>query len=180
MVGAEIEHLLRLAYATDQRTGDPAALEDQVEDVRRRVWFCRGADQDHRAVALEQLQIGVELVRCGHGIQDEIELVGQRSHLFAAAGDAYRVGTEAFAVGDLARRGGEQDDVGAHRVRDPDAHVAESAEPDDAHLAPRSDAPVAQWRVGRDAGAEEGGDACQILLVVPDAQDKGLLDDDRP
>jgi hypothetical protein len=69
--------------------------------------------------------------------------------------------------------------VGAECVRDLDPHVAESSETDDADLLARSGAPMAQRRVGRDPGAEEGGDTRQILLVVLDVQDKGLLDDDR-
>ena len=44
---------------------------------------------------------------------------------------------------------------------------------------PGPGAPVTQGRVGCDAGTEQGSDAGQILLVMPDAQDKGLLDHDR-
>ncbi|EXI73854.1 MAG: hypothetical protein AW07_01990 [Candidatus Accumulibacter sp. SK-11] len=65
-------------------------------------------------------------------------------------------------------------------MRDLDPHVAESSETDDADRPASSGTPMAQRGVGCDAGAEEGGDARQILLVVPDVQDKGLLDDDRP
>jgi hypothetical protein len=105
-------------------------------------------------------------------------LVGLGSHLFGTGGNAYHIGAKLLAVGDLARRGGEQDDVGSHRVRDLDPHVAKSSETDDADLLARSGAPMAQRRVGRDAGAEEGRDTRQILFVVPDMQNKRLLDDD--
>ena len=40
----------------------------------------RGTDQGHRAVPLEQLQVGIEVVRCCHGIEDEIELAGMARH----------------------------------------------------------------------------------------------------
>ena len=69
--------------------------------------------------------------------------------------------------------------MGTHGMGDLDPHVTQSAQTDDADLLPGAGAPVAQGRVGRDAGTEQGSDAGQIFLVMPDAQDKGLLDHDR-
>src|ERR1700738_429082 len=43
MLGAEIEHLLRLGYAADQRTSKIAAFEDEAEDFDRHGLF-GGAD----------------------------------------------------------------------------------------------------------------------------------------
>lgn len=43
MLGAEIEHLLRLGYAADQRAGEIAAFEDEAEDFDRHRLF-GGAD----------------------------------------------------------------------------------------------------------------------------------------
>ena len=67
----------------------------------------RGTDQGHRAVPLEQLQIGIEVVRRRHGVEDEIELAGEARHGVRVGGDADLVRTQALAIGDLARRGGE-------------------------------------------------------------------------
>ena len=47
--------------------------QDQPEDIWRGVWLGRGADQGHRAVPLEQLQVGIEVVRRRHGVEDEVE-----------------------------------------------------------------------------------------------------------
>jgi hypothetical protein len=45
--------------------------------------------------------------------------------------------------------------VGSERVRELDAHVAQSAEADDADLLALGHAPVAHGRVGGDSGAEQ-------------------------
>ena len=77
-------------------------------------------------------------------------------HLVGVAGDDDFVGAEAEGVFLLAGRGGEDDGVGAESVRELDAHVAQSAEADDADLLALGDAPVAHGRVGGDAGTEQG------------------------
>ena len=69
--------------------------------------------------------------------------------------------------------------MGTHGMGDLDPHVTQSAQTDDADLLTGAGTPVTQGRVGRDAGTEQGSDAGQILLVMPDAQDKGFLDHDR-
>ena len=117
-------------------------------------------------------------MRRGDGVQDEVELVGMGRHLFRVGGDAHLVGAQPLAVRYLAGGGGEQHHMGAHRMRDLDAHVAEAAEPDDPDLLAGPRTPVAQRRVGGDAGAQQRGDAGQVLLVMFYAQDKGFLDDD--
>src|SRR5215213_7023297 len=45
VLGAEVEHLLGLRDAADQRAGDRPPLEDQVAHVRRRVGVLGHADQ---------------------------------------------------------------------------------------------------------------------------------------
>ena len=55
----------------------------------------------------------------------------------------------------LPSRGGEQDGVGAQGVGELHAHVAEAAEADDADLLALAGAPLAQRRVGGDAGAQQ-------------------------
>ena len=50
--------------------------------------------------------------------------------------DAGLVRAQALAIGDLAGRGGEQDDMGAHGVGDFDPHVTDSAQADDADFSP--------------------------------------------
>src|SRR4051812_31329956 len=62
-------------------------------------------------------------------------------------------------------------------VRELDAHVPEAAEPDDADLASLADLPVAEWRPGGDAGAEERRRGGGIELVR-NAQDKLPVDND--
>ena len=126
-----------------------------------------------------RLQIGIEIVRRRHGVEDEIEPAGVVRHGVGVSGDADLVRAQTLAIGDLAGRGSEQDDVGTHGMGDLHPHVTQATQADDTDLLPRTGTPVAQGRVGRDTGTEQGRDTGQILLGMPDAQDKGLLDDDR-
>ena len=82
-------------------------LQNQPENIRRRMWLGGGTDQGHRAIPLEQLQIGIEVVRRRHGVEDEIELAGEARHIVRVGGNADLVRTQSLAIGDLARRGGE-------------------------------------------------------------------------
>ena len=63
------------------------------------------------------------------------------------------------------------------RMRELHAHVAQSAETDDADLLALGDAPVAHGRVGGDSGAEQRRGSGEIE-VRGDAQDEALVDDD--
>ena len=65
------------------------------------------------------------------------------------------VRAQAQAVLLLAQRLRQDGDLGAHRVGDLDGHVAEAAEADDGDLLAGAGAPVAQRRVGGDAGAQQ-------------------------
>ena len=125
----------------------------------------------------EQVEVGVDVVIGGDGVEDEVEAAGVLLHLVGVAGDDDLVGAEAQRVFLLVRRGGEDDDVGAERVGELHAHVAEPAETDDADLLALGDAPVAQRRVGRDAGAEQRRGPGEVE-VGRDAQDEALVDDD--
>ena len=135
------------------------------------------ADEGEVAVAAEQVDVGVDVVLGGDGVEDEVEAAGVLLHLVGVAGDDDLVGAEAERVLLLAGRGGEDDDVGAERVGELHAHVAQPAETDDADLLALGDAPVAQGRVGRDPGAEQRRGPGEIE-VGGNAQDEVLVDDD--
>ena len=55
-------------------------------------------------------------------------------------------------------------------------HVTQSTQADDTDLLPRTGTPVAQGRERRDTGTEQGRNARQILLRMPDAQEKLVKD----
>ena len=135
------------------------------------------ADQGDVAVAREQVDVGVDVVIGGDGIEDEVEAAGVLLHLVGVAGDDDFVGAEAQRVFLLAGRGGEDDDVRSERMGELHAHVAQSAETDHADLLALGDAPVAHRRVGRDPGAEQRRGSGEIE-VGRDAQDEALVDDD--
>ena len=139
--------------------------------------FCRRADQRDVAVDAEQIDVGVDVVIGGDGIEDEVEAAGVLLHLVGVAGDDDFVGAEAQRVLLLVRRRGEHDDVRSERVGELHAHVAKPAEPDDADFLALGHTPVAHRRVGRDAGAEQRGGTGGIE-VRRDAQNEVFVDDD--
>ena len=99
----------------------------------------------YRAVAAEQLEIRVEVVIGGDGVEDEVEAAGMLPHFVGIARDDDFFGAEAQRVLPLAGRRGEDDNVRAERMSKLHAHVAKSAETDDADLCPL---PTPQWRRG--------------------------------
>src|SRR5258707_11048883 len=72
VLGAEIEHLLGLANAADGRAGEAVAPDDQIESGHRE-GLLRRTNHAHRPIALEQAEVGVDVVIGGNRIQDEIE-----------------------------------------------------------------------------------------------------------
>lgn len=68
---AEVQHFLGFLEATDDRAGEAAATEQQGESRNFERLF-RGADQGHVAVTAEQIEIGIDVVIGGDGIEDEV------------------------------------------------------------------------------------------------------------
>ena len=102
VLAAEVEHLLGFGDAADGRAGETAAAHDQAEgrDGQR---LLRRADEGDVAVAAEQVDVGVDVVIGGDGVEDEVEAAGVLLHLVGVAGDDDFVGTEAERVFLLAR-----------------------------------------------------------------------------
>ena len=98
---------------------------------------------------------------------------------FRVTGDNRLVGAEPVSLRDLGRRAGEGHDMRAQRVRQLDPPVAEPADPDDANLAPRRGAPVAQRRPQRDPRAKQRRHRRELLIAVADAQGERLRHDDE-
>ena len=136
------------------RTGEIAASHDQAERRNRERLLGRA---DHRQIAVdaEQIDICVDVVIGGDGVENEVEAACVLFHLVGIPRDDDFIGAEAQRVFLLVRRRGEHNDVSAERMRKLYAHVAQPAETDDADLLPLADAPVAHRRVGGDPGAEQ-------------------------
>jgi hypothetical protein len=128
VLGAEVEHLLRLREAADERARQPPVLEDEVENVGRGMRLSRRADEGHGAVALEKDEVGVEVVRSRDGVEDEVEAVDVLLHGIGVLRYHDLVGAEAQAVLGLARGGGEQHHVGTHGMGQLHGNVPEAAE----------------------------------------------------
>ena len=122
----------------------------------------RRADQRHRAVALQQLEVRVQVVICGDRVEDEVEAADVLRHLGLVLGDDDFIRAKTASIGRLARRGGEEHGVCAERMGKLHGHVAQPTETDDADLLPLADLPMAQRGIGRDAGTEQRRGAGRI------------------
>ena len=154
-------------------------LKIRAEHVGRRMRLGRRADQDIVPSRLSSAGEGVEVVRGGDGVEDEVEAVGLRGHLRPRRCDTTTSSApRRSASSRLARRGGEQHDLRAHRAGELDAHVAQPAEADDRRPScPGRRLPVAQRRIGGDAGAQQRRRRGR-LEPVGDAQHEALVDHD--
>ena len=95
-------------------------------------------------------------------------------HLIGVAGDDDFIGAEAKRVFLLAGRSGEDDGVRPESVSKFHAHVAESAEANDANFLALGDAPVVHGRVGGDSGAEQRRGSGEIE-IRGHAEDESLV-----
>ena len=66
----------------------------------------------------------------------------------------------------------------AHGVGQFEAHVAQTADTNHAHLVTRPDLPMPQRRIRRDAGAKQGCDGSELRLRMADVQHVALVYDD--
>src|SRR5690606_31391035 len=159
---AEIEHLLCFGDAADQRTRNRTPTEDQLRDVRARMRMFGYADQAHGAVPFKQARERIEVMARRHRVEDEIDAIRVLRHLVGIPRNDKLVRAEVERVLAIVLGRRESDRVRTRCVRELDAHVAESADADDTDRLARPDAPVAQWRVGRDARTQQwrdGGEA---------------------
>jgi len=176
MRATKIEHLLRFPDTADERAGEAAATEQKAEGVDGER-LLRRADEGEVAVAAEQVDIGVDVVRGGDGVEDKIQASGVLLHLVGIAGDDDFVCAETERVVFLAGRRGENNDVCSQRMGKLHAHVAQSAETYNADFLALDVAPAAYWRVGRDPCAEKRRNSGQIE-VGGDAQNEAFVDYD--
>lgn len=101
MLAAEIQHFLSFLNPADERSGEGAPAHNEAEDVDIQRFVGR-ADHGEGAVDLQQVEIGVHVVRGGDGVQDEIEAVGVFGHVGLVLRDDRADRAEAFGVRRLA------------------------------------------------------------------------------
>src|SRR4030095_5846051 len=61
LLGAEVEHFLRLPDSTDERASNLPAPENEVGDARRRMQTVGNASEAESAIARQQIEVGVEV-----------------------------------------------------------------------------------------------------------------------
>ena len=74
------------------------AAEDQGAAAHRRFDRRQHADQHHGAVALEQRQIGIDVMADRNGVEQEIEAAGSRLHRRRIGRHQHLVGAEPRGV----------------------------------------------------------------------------------
>src|SRR6185369_9257882 len=115
VLAAEVEHLLGLFEAADDGTGEAAAAEQQGKG-RYLERFLRGADQGDVAVTAKYVDVGVDVVIDGNGIEDEVERTRVLLHLIRIGGNDDLIRTQAECILLLAWRSGEDRDPGAESL----------------------------------------------------------------
>jgi hypothetical protein len=154
----------------------PLVAADQRERGDR-LRLGRRPDAHHRAVRAQHPQVAVVVVRRADRVDDQIEPLRELLER-RRIGRQREVGrAELLRVGGLLLRRAQHRDLGAHRGRELDRHVAEPAEPDDTDPVPGLALPLDQRRVRRDAGAQE---RCRArgIEVARHLQHELLGDDD--
>jgi hypothetical protein len=173
---AEVEHLLGFGDAPYERAREASAGEDQREGGDGEGFFgC--AYESEVAVAAQEIEEGVDVVVGGDAVEDEVETAGVLGHFVGIFRDDDFVGAEAESIIFFVGRGGEEDGVGSESVSEFDAHVAESAESDDADFFALRDSPMMHGGVGGNAGAEERRGSGEVE-IGGDFEDEVLGDDD--
>jgi len=98
--------------AANGRAGKAATRHDEAECGQGQRLF-RRANQRDVAVAAEQVDVGVDVVVGGDGIQDEVEAAGVLRHFVGIAGEDDLIGAQAEGIVLLAGRSGEDHGVRA-------------------------------------------------------------------
>jgi hypothetical protein len=137
----------------------------------------RNPDQDQRAVELQEVEVGIDVVIGGDRVEDEVEAPGVFGHGVGVLGDDDLIGAQSLAVGDLALRGGEENRVRAKGVGELDAHVAQAAQADDTDSLSLGHVPLAERGVRGNAGAQERRCAGRVKRRRH-LEGEGLVDDD--
>ena len=176
MLAAEIQHLLGFGQAADERARERASAHEEGECPDGN-GLLGGTDEHEVAVPLEKVQVGVDVVRRGDGVEDEVEGARLRGHLGLVGGHDDLVSAEPLPVSDLALGGREEDNVGAEGFGKLHGHVTQAAEPDDADFLPGTDLPASKGGIGRDSCAQEGRRRRQVE-IGGHAQHKILRDND--
>ena len=158
VLGAEVEHLLGLRDAADERAGERAALQDQVER-RRATDAASGGAPTSTMVPSRFSSAGKALRSCGAATVSRMrsKLPGVLRHrVGVVARSPLRRRRAAWRPARLRCRGGEQ-----RRPARPSRAASltpmwpRPPRPTTPTLLARADVPVAQRRVGGDAGAQQ-------------------------
>src|SRR6516225_139581 len=126
VLAAEIEHLLRLAYAANRGTRQAPSAEEQVERIDGQRLF-RRSHQAHRSVAAQQIQVSVDVMLCRDAIQNKVEAARVLQHRVRVLRDHHLVSAQPLRVMGLARGSGKKHHMRAQSMRKLQSHVTEPA-----------------------------------------------------
>ena len=148
MLGTEIQHFLGFGNAADKRAGKAFTTEQQREGRNLERGF-RCTDQSNVTVTAKHVDVGVDVVIGGDGVEDEIERPCVSPHLFGIGGNNYLVGTQTDCIFFLIWGGCKDHYVCAEGTGKLDPHVPEAAETDNTHFFARKIAPATNAGVDR-------------------------------
>jgi len=174
--GAEVEHFLSFADAAYKRAGERPACAWQGE--RRYSERARWNTEHHESsVAVKEIEILIHIELDRNGVENKVEFTGEFIEHTRFRCIVKIIRSEAFGVFLLFYGMTKYANICSHSVREFDCHVAQASETEDGDFFAGAGIPVAKGRIGRDACAEQGGDAgCGKIFW--DFQGVIFIDDD--
>ena len=144
VLAAEIEHLLSRSHTANHGGRYRLAADHHGHAVQGRFERAKITHQHQGPLETQGGNVGIEIVHIGHGIDDEVEVTRNLSHLGGIGRDDDPVGAEPMGILFLAGRAGKQRHFGTHRLGQLDGHMAETAESHDGDPAAGADVGVFQ------------------------------------
>lgn len=155
MLVAEVDAFLRLLDATDEGSADADPVEHE-RHLSDRVWSSHATKLHKSSLLGQQRNVQVKIVAGRNSVEDDIASAGKCGHGRRVGGD--HVASGALLLGERFLLGarGNGNDIVAKGLGELDAHGSEAADADDTDgLSALGAAPVIQWAVHGDAGAED-------------------------
>src|SRR5208283_5908109 len=164
MLGAEVQHLLRLPDSTNEGASELPPPEEQATH-RDRQRSRRRSHQRHCPVEFDQIEISIQVVFGGHRVQDEVEAAEMLLHLHFIGRDHHFVSPQTQRVCGLVRGGRKQHDVGTEGTGEFNSHVTEPAQSHDTYLLSTPHFPMTQRGVRRNARTKQRRRRRQVQLL---------------
>ena len=95
MLSTVVEHLLGLGKSPDQRADESLATSHETEGMNRS-GLRRDTNEAHGPVAFQEGKVGIEVMICRNGIEDEVKGASRLGHFLWICREDHLIGTQAL------------------------------------------------------------------------------------